>query len=245
MNNSRPKIFAMIPARYGSSRLRLKNLALINQKPLISYAINAAKGTDIFEKIILNSDHLIFSDIAKRHGIDFYKRPEDLGSSEAKSDSVVADFINHFTDAEIVVWVNSIAPLQTSEDIENAVAYFLDENLDSLITVEEKFVHCNFKKEPVNYSKNEMFLQTQLLEPIHPFIYSIMMWRTKKFMDDFKRYGYALFCGKFDTYPVNKERSIIIKDKSDLLLADTLMKISAGDMDYEVQYDQTVMKFLK
>ena len=59
------------------------------------------------------------------------------------------------------------------------------------------------------------------------------------------RYGYALFCGKFDTYPVNKERSIFIKDKSNLLLADTLVKISAGDMDYEVQYDQTVMKFLK
>ena len=36
-------IFAMIPARIGSQRLKKKNLALINNKPLIEYVFNPKK----------------------------------------------------------------------------------------------------------------------------------------------------------------------------------------------------------
>ena len=55
MNN---KFIAMIPARIGSTRLKYKNLALINGKPLIYYAINAAKNSKMFNKIVLNSDDI-------------------------------------------------------------------------------------------------------------------------------------------------------------------------------------------
>ena len=37
------KIIGVIPARYGSKRVKQKNLKYINGKPLISYAIEAAK----------------------------------------------------------------------------------------------------------------------------------------------------------------------------------------------------------
>ena len=36
-------VTAIIPARIGSQRLKYKNLALLNGKPIIYYAINAAK----------------------------------------------------------------------------------------------------------------------------------------------------------------------------------------------------------
>ena len=58
------KICAMIPARIGSQRLKYKNLALINKKPMIYYAIEAAKKSGCFNKIFINSDHDIFSKIA-------------------------------------------------------------------------------------------------------------------------------------------------------------------------------------
>ena len=50
------KIFAMIPARIGSQRLKKKNLALINKKPLIEYVIDSAKKTKFFDEIYINSD---------------------------------------------------------------------------------------------------------------------------------------------------------------------------------------------
>jgi len=51
MKNNKPNIVAMIPARSGSQRLKNKNLALIGNKPLIYYAINAAKKSKAFNKI--------------------------------------------------------------------------------------------------------------------------------------------------------------------------------------------------
>ena len=56
----KPIIYAMIPARMGSQRLKLKNLALLNVKPLIYYAIESAKVSKIFDKIFINSDDNLF-----------------------------------------------------------------------------------------------------------------------------------------------------------------------------------------
>ncbi len=58
------KIIAMIPARAGSQRLKLKNLAIINGKPLVYYAIEAAKKSKVFDKIVLNSDSDLFRPIS-------------------------------------------------------------------------------------------------------------------------------------------------------------------------------------
>ena len=46
----------MIPARIGSVRLRYKNLALLNKRAVIEYAIINAIESKIFSKIFINSD---------------------------------------------------------------------------------------------------------------------------------------------------------------------------------------------
>ena len=236
-----PVIYAMIPARFGSIRLKMKNLALIDGKPIISYAIKAAKDSNVFNRVIVNSEHNIFQVISDRYGVDFYQRPEDLGSSKAKSDSVVADFMNSHPEADIVVWVNPISPFQNGTEVSEVVNYFLINKLDSLITVEEMQVHCNFMDKPMNYDKDEAFSQTQDLIKVHPFVYSIMMWRKKPFLTDFSNKGHALFCGKFKTYPVSKTSGIIIKTAEDLKLADLMMRsINNLKLDYLVEYDDLV-----
>jgi CMP-N-acetylneuraminic acid synthetase len=45
---SKPKIYAMIPARIGSTRFKMKNLALLIGKPMIAYAI---LGSSFFKGI--------------------------------------------------------------------------------------------------------------------------------------------------------------------------------------------------
>ena len=184
--SKKPVIYAMIPARFCSTRLKMKNLALINNKPMISYAIEAAQKSDVFDKIVLNSENDIFKEIADRHDVSFYHRPADLGSSQAKSDSVVADFIQSFPEVDIVAWVNPIAPFQTSDEISEIISYFINQELDSLITVDEKQVHCNFNNEPVNYSLEGMFEQTQDLTPVQSFVYSLMIWKTNTFLNAMK-----------------------------------------------------------
>ena len=51
MRNKKNNIFAMIPARHGSTRLKLKNLALIDGKPMISDAF--------YEKEVIRNASLI------------------------------------------------------------------------------------------------------------------------------------------------------------------------------------------
>jgi CMP-N-acetylneuraminic acid synthetase len=232
-------IIAMVPARIGSTRLKMKNLALINGKPLISYAVEAAKASGVFSRVVVNSDNEIFAGIAKRYGADFYLRPAELGSSTTKSDNVVYDFMaKHLSD--IVAWVNPTSPLQTGDEIRSVINYFVEENLDTLITVKNEQVHCIFEGKPVNFNTSEIFAQTQDLKPVQPFVYSIMMWRSKTFIDTFDRQGYALFCGKIGYYPVSKETSIIIKTKEDIMLADYVMRVKSSAGEYEVKYDDIV-----
>lgn len=234
-------IVAMIPARIGSTRLKMKNLALVNGKPLISYAIEAAKVSSVFSKIILNADHQIFADIARRYGVDFYLRPAELGSSTTKSDNVVYDFmLKHPCD--IVAWVNPTSPLQTGEEIKRVINYFVENGFDSLITVKKEQVHCVYEGRPVNFDLEEIFAQTQDLKPVQPFVYSIMMWGKSTFIETFEKQGYAFFCGRLGYYPVSKEAAIIIKTKEDIILADYIMRAMESAKKFEVEYDSIVKR---
>ena len=228
-------ICAMIPARIGSSRLKYKNFALLDGKPLIFYAINAAKQSAVFDNIVLNSDDIVFKSIADRYGIDFYLRQKRLGSSITKSDEVVSDFITHRPEADIVVWVNSIAPLMDSNHIKETLDYFVNSNLDSLITTENKYVHANFLREEINYSKSEVFAQTQDLQPIELFNYCLMMWRVESFKKSFSESGFGLMCGNFGTYPL-EDIDVIIKTAKDLQLAEKIMMSKKEEL-LAVTYD--------
>ena len=85
---------AIIPARYSRGKLlKWKNLILLKNKPLIYYAVKAAKDSKKFDKIYINSDSIIFKEIARRYNVDFYLRPQKLGKSDTKSDDVVFDFL--------------------------------------------------------------------------------------------------------------------------------------------------------
>ena len=222
--HKKPIIYAMIPARAGSTRLKLKNLALLNGKPIIYYAIQAAKESRVFNRVIVNSDHEVFGKIAERYEVDYYQRPEALGSSETKSDEVVVDFMRACPEADIVVWVNPISPFQSGSEVARVVNYFLGKKLDSLITVETKQVHTVWNDKPVNYDPNVPFLLTQDIVPVQVFVYSVMMWRVKTFLKEHENCGYAFFCGKFGVFPVSRMTSIIIKTEEDLIFADQLMQ---------------------
>ncbi len=240
--NKNSNIIAMIPARIGSTRLKMKNLALINGKPLIYYTIEAAKNSGVFSRIILNSDNEVFAEIARRYDVEFYQRPVELGSSTTKSDTVVHDFmLKHPSD--VLAWVNPTSPLQTGDEVKKVINYFIKEGLDTLITIKNEQVHCVYQGNPVNFRMEEVFAQTQDLEPVHPFVYSIMMWRNRTFMDVYEERGHALFCGKVGYYPVSKKSALIIKTEEDLLLADFMMRAEKQSKGQGVQYDKIVHDF--
>lgn len=234
----KPYVIGMVPAKLGSTRLPAKNLALLNGKPLIAYAIDAAKRSGAFDRIVINAEDAIFSRIARRYGVDFYLRPRAIVSPTTKTDTVVYDFLKK-NPCDIVAWVSSIAPLQPAEEVRRMVDHFVKEKLDSLMTVKEEQVHCVYKGKPVNFKFDEIFAQTQDLTPVGAYVYSVMMWRSSIFMRTFARKGYALLCGKAGHFPVSKESAIIIKRQEDLVLAGNVLR-SRGKGLGVVKYDNII-----
>lgn len=233
----KPKIIAMIPARRGSERLKWKNLALLDGKPLISYAIQAAQKSKVFSRIVLNSEDLVFKTIAQRYKVEFYQRSAHLASSTTKSDDVVYDFLKQYP-CDIIVWVNPTSPLQPAEEIKEILLYFQNNNLDTLITVKNEQVHCLFQNQPINFNIKGQFAQTQELTPVQPFVYSLMVWKSDCFKKTYEKKGYAFFCGKVGFYPVSKLSSVIIKKEEDLHFAEAVLRSIERINKKNILYDK-------
>ena len=229
------KIIAMIPARFGSQRLKLKNLALLNNKPLIWYVINEAKKAKIFDQIILNSDSLVFEKIAKKNKINFFHRSKKYANSKAKSDDVVNNFLE-VHDCDIIVWLNPICPLQDFQEIRKVVKYFLQNNLNSLITTSKVQTHSIYKNKPINYKIEGKFEQTQNLEPIFSMVYSVMMWNSKSFIKSMRKTGSAILHGKVGYYAVSRDSSLMIKTEEDLMMAELKIKLAKKNKKYNLKY---------
>lgn len=216
--------------------MELKNLALLNGEPLVSYAIKTATSVGIFDSVVLSSDGECFGEVAARYGAAFHHRRPDSADSDARTDQVVHDFALAFPKAEIIVWVNPVCPLQSSEEVRAAVDFFQAEGLDSLITVENRQVHAVFDGNPLNFSPTQPFAKTQDLKPLQLFAYSTMIWRTSVFLHEFDKRGYGIFCGRFGVFPTSNWAATMVKTKEDLAWVSALLrsrKVGVSEVEYD------------
>jgi CMP-N-acetylneuraminic acid synthetase len=234
------KITAMIPARIGSERLKYKNLRILGGKPVINYAIEAAKSAGIFDNIYINSDELIFSEIANKNKIQFYLRPKKLGSSSTQSDEVVFDFLSN-NKTDLLVWVNPIAPLQTGSEIKNAIDFMINNKFDTVITSKKEFFHSIYENNPINFKINEKFAKTQDLKPIQSLVYSLMMWKSKSFIKTFNSKGFGMLSGNVGFFEVDKKSTIKLNYEEDLEFCEAFLETN---QTHKIRYDPILQKYL-
>ena len=81
-------INGFIGCRQGSTRVKFKNLSLLNNKPLFTYLTDSALNTSNIDNLFLNTDSNYIVDIAKeiyKDKLNYYLRPAHLGSSKGKA----------------------------------------------------------------------------------------------------------------------------------------------------------------
>ena len=64
------KFAVIIPARSGSKSIQDKNTALLGGYPLISYSIALARMIPSIGKVIVSTDSIKYSKIAKKYGAE-------------------------------------------------------------------------------------------------------------------------------------------------------------------------------
>ena len=88
------KILCTVCVRAGSKGLRDKNFLKINNKYLLSYTLDAAKKSKIFDQIIVSTDSKKIRSLKNVYkDIDFIKRPKNLATDNANK----MDAIRHAT----------------------------------------------------------------------------------------------------------------------------------------------------
>ena len=238
---NRKKIVGLIPARLGSVRVKSKNLRLLNGKPLIYYSIKALQGVKSFSEIYVNSESEIIGKVAKRYNIEFYKRPNELASSQSMIDEYIYEFLIN-VNCDILAVVNPTSPFLTSKDIDNAVNYFLKNDFDTQLACENIRTHCFLKGKAINFSTNGKHPRSQNIPPIQALNFAVTIWNSKNFITQFEKYGYAVYTGKLGFYAFDGFSTIDIDWEEDFQLAEVIMKNLDNIKNIKPQWDSILGK---
>lgn len=131
---------AIIPARLGSQRLKEKNIQLYKNKPLIYWAIQAAKNSKYIKKIFVSSESKKILDIAKEYGVETIERPDFLSEPDVyKMDAIIhaVNEIKKFRRPTIISSIQANSPEINSKAIDDSINQLLKFNLNEVMSVDE------------------------------------------------------------------------------------------------------------
>jgi CMP-N-acetylneuraminic acid synthetase len=209
---------AIIPVRSGSKRLPRKNYKPFNSRTLAEIARDKCLAAGIFDKIIISSDDQVFEQLVNCNEVEFLKRTDDLAGDYATTDMVVDFFFEKFTTCESILWVNSVSPLQSIQDIKNCGLRLNDPDVDCVMAVNTLYQHCCVANKPLNFNPNNSFEKTQDLDPIQRYIYSCMGWKRKNFITHRSTGFKGLFPGKMALVEASVLAGMLIKYEEDFIL---------------------------
>lgn len=120
------KVIAIIPARYGSKRLKNKNLKIFCGKPLFMWAVLSAKKSQFIDKVLVTSDSTKILNQSRKAKVDFCKlRNKKLSSNKATSWDVVRDSLKFlYTKGhcfDYFVMLQPTSPLRSHIHIDNCL----------------------------------------------------------------------------------------------------------------------------
>lgn len=240
------RVVAMIPARLGSKRILKKNLRLLNGKPLIAYAIEAAIAARVFDDVYVNSEAAIFGEIAKKYGAKFYLRSEGLATDKTINDEFAYDFIQSVP-GDILVQLLPTSPLITPPEINGFVGELLKSDLDTLISVEEHQIACVYNDQAVNFDFMEPHKSSQTMKPVKSYATVLMAWTYDSFKKNMRQFGFAYHGadGRTGYYALKGLSTIDIDNEDDFIMAEIAMKYREKMTESRRVYygDQDIAKY--
>lgn len=226
LNNK--KIYALIPARGGSTRLPGKNILPLNGKPLIAYAIDQAKKSKYIDRVIVSTDNEQIAEVSMAYHAEVpFLRPDNISGTYALPHSYLTHFYDFLkSNGEempfITVLLQPTSPLRTVQDIDKSIELFENEEVEEVLSVsasdKKPFWYRTVNEEGylVDYSD---FSQIDHDKPCYILNGAIYAFKTHCFKDN-----EGIIATKVLPYEMPPERSIDIDRDIDFELAELLLK---------------------
>ena len=133
------KVLSIIPARRGSKGIPLKNLVMLNRKPLLYYTVTASLKSKIINKTVVSTDNKKIGKIALKLGAEVIYRPTKLATDTTSLEPVIEHVLNYLNvhqgyDPEIIVILQNTSPLRTAKHIDEALTLMKRQNYDSILS---------------------------------------------------------------------------------------------------------------
>lgn len=114
----------VIPAKGTSRRIPNKNRKLFHGKPMLAYAIDAAKESRLFDHICVSTEDQQITAIAKEYGAEIVKRPfamaeihhPDCGTQEITRHAIET-YVNGGSAIEYACCLYPCVPMLTAKDL--------------------------------------------------------------------------------------------------------------------------------
>ena len=139
LTETRAKILGIIPARGGSKGVPRKNIRVVAGRPLIAYAIEAAKGSRRLSRFVVSTDDGEIACVARQCGAEVVLRPPELAADDTPMVPVVQHALQVLGAAgeayDYVVLLQPTAPLRTARHVDEALDLLIKTGADSVISV--------------------------------------------------------------------------------------------------------------
>jgi CMP-N-acetylneuraminic acid synthetase len=134
------KSICFIGARGGSKGVPKKNIRLLNGKPLISYTIESALNSNIFDSVIVSTENEEIAKIAKKYGAEIpFMRPKELATDKAGMYEVILHGINNLKSLgynfDILVNRDCTVPFIRNKDIARTINILKRKKVDGVYGV--------------------------------------------------------------------------------------------------------------
>jgi len=136
------KILAIIPARGGSKGIPKKNIKLLAGKPLIAYTCQAAKKSNLIDRVIVSTDDPKIAKVAKRYKVEIpFIRPANISRDSTPAIAVCNHALkwlekNENYKPDAIIYLQPTSPLRTTKHINQAIITFQkNPEADTLVSV--------------------------------------------------------------------------------------------------------------
>lgn len=136
---------AFIPVRGGSKSIPLKNIKLLNGKPLVYWTAKAAQEANCVDKLVIATDSeeikntVLSFDFSK---LEVYDRKPENAQDTSSTESVMLEYLEGVNTEGNFILIQATSPLLKSEHIDGMYEKLLNSKADSIFSgVREKQFH--------------------------------------------------------------------------------------------------------